>query len=309
MTPLSSRWSRLIAELRARPSERDCEEALARLRVVKVGAGSLEIDEHEDGRSLAELLDDETDVVRIAPGVYARVPTSEGRVRLLRLARSAARRAVSIHVAIGDDKSYLGRAVLDAPRKLLRAARLPVAEPGDRFGPEHYTHCFFDEEELLGEIERAGLRVTTRKGFRFELVAVDPGAERVLEDADAFAIEVARAMRLVPIVDRGRAKETPEQVLAAMRERGVQTERARGPIGRARLRRAIGWVDALGPGGASCYRRILLESALDAGAARETVVFGLDVGRTGHVAFEDREERTFDVSFAIPGDTHRTGGA
>ena len=59
-------------------------------------------------------------------------------------------------------------------------------------------------------------------------------------------------------------------------------------------------------GGASCYRRILLESALDAGAARETVVFGLDVGSTGHVAFEDREERAFDVSFAIPGER---GGA
>jgi hypothetical protein len=84
-----------------------------------------------------------------------------------------------------------------------------------------------------------------------------------------------------------------------MRARGA-TATARGPIGRARLRRAIGWVDALAPGGANCYRRALLEIALDAGAARETVVFGLDVGRTGHIAFEDREERTFDVSFAVP---------
>jgi hypothetical protein len=28
-------------------------------------------------------------------------------------------------------------------------------------------------------------------------------------------------------------------------------------------------------------------------------VFGLDVGRTGHAAFEDREDRTFDVAFTL----------
>jgi len=62
----------------------------------------------------------------------------------------------------------------------------------------------------------------------------------------------------------------------------------------------VGWTDALLPGSPSCYRRVLLEVALDGGAARETVVFGLDVGSTGHVAFENREERLFDVSFTIP---------
>jgi hypothetical protein len=160
-------------------------------------------------------------------------------------------------------------------------------------------HCFFDEEALLAEIERAGLAVTRRKGFLFTLVATDPAEERAAEEADSFTVEVARVTRLVRAVDVARKRETPDHVLAAMRARGLATNRRRGPIGRARLRRAIGWVDALG--GASCYRRILLESALDAGAARETVVFGLDVGRTGHVAFEDREERTFDVSFAMPG--------
>ena len=70
---------------------------------------------------------------------------------------------------------------------------------------------------------------------------------------------------------------------------------------RARLRRAIGWVDAAYPGkGANCFRRVLVEVGLDAGAAEETLVFGLDVGRTGHVAFKDTEDRTFDVAFEVP---------
>lgn len=295
-----SRFSRLISELGARPSERDWEEAIARLRVVDLGGGVLEIDEGVDGRPLSELRDEETHLVRLAPNVYARVPTGEGRVRLLRLARSAGT-TVAVHVVISDDKSHLGRVVIDAPRRMLRAAGVRVAEPGDRFGPERYAHGFFDEEELLGEIDRAGLEVTTRKGFTFTLVATDPAVERLPEEADSFPIEVARAIALVRVVDAGRAKETPERILAALRERGVRTGRARGRIGRARLRRAVGWVDALSPGGPSCYRRVLLESALDAGAALETVVFGLDVGRTGHVAFEDREEGTFDVLFGIPG--------
>ena len=38
----------------------------------------------------------------------------------------------------------------------------------------------------------------------------------------------------------------------------------------------------------------------------DTLVFGLDVGHTGHVAFEDSEELAFDVQFTIPPDTPRT---
>jgi hypothetical protein len=301
---MASRLSRLFAELRGRTSERACDEALARLRIAKDSQGVLEIHARLDGRPLGDLRDEEAEVVHIAPDVYASVPTSEGRVKLLRLARSAATKTVTVHVAINDDKTHLGRAFIDGPRKVLRVAGLPIAEPGDRFGPGRYTHCFFDEEELLGEIERASLAVAARQGFRFTLAAIDPSVEHVPEEAGSFALEVARATSLVRAVDSGRARQTPAQILAAMRKRGTATGRARGPIGRARLRRAIGWVDALSPGGPSCYRRILLESALDAGAAGETVVFGLDVGRTGHVAFEDREERTFDVSFAIPAEDH-----
>ena len=300
---VSSRASlrRFFAELTSRTSERGGEAALARLRAKRAADGVLEIAERDQGRALGELRDEEADVVRVARDVYARVPGSAVRVRLLRLLRGAARSSIVLHVTIAEDHSHAGRALIDAPRALLRSLRIPTAEPGDRVGPDRYVHCFFDEEELLAEVAQAGLVVTERRGSTFVLVATDPGQVPVAEEADPFPTELARAAALVRAADRDRRSATPEQALGAMRDRGQETGRTRGPIGRARLRRAIGWVDAVAPGGASCYRRVLLESALDAGAARETVVFGLDVGRTGHVAFQDREERTFDVSFAIPG--------
>jgi len=298
---VSSKLERFVGELVARPSRRDGEEALARLRVERAADGVLEIAVRDMGRTLPELRDEEADVVRLGREVYAHIPGRAARVRLLRLARAAARRAVSLHVTIAEDHSHVGRAVIDAPRRVLRGLHVPLAEPGDRAYPERFVHCFFDEEELLAEIGQAGLVVQGRKGFTFSLAAADPSALPIPEAADPFAIEVARVAALVRAVDRHRKNEPPAQALSAVRARGLETERARGPIGRARLRRAIGWLDALAPGGASCYRRVLLENALDAGAARETVVFGLDVGKTGHVAFEDREDRTFDVSFAIPG--------
>ena len=306
MSSLATGARRFFEELVARPSAAAGDAALALLRVRRAEDGVLEIAVRDAGRTLAEMRDEEADVVRIARDVYARIPGRAARVRLLRLVAGGARVAVSLHVTIAEDHSHVGRAFIDAPRLLLRGLRVPVAEPGDRTGPERFAHCFFDEEELLGEIAEAGLEVTGRKGFTFQLALRDPGSVSAAEEADAFPTELARVTALLRVADRDRQRATPAQALAAMRARGTKTARVRGPIGRARLRRAIGWVDALAPGGASCYRRILLESALDAGAARETVVFGLDVGSTGHVAFEDREERTFDVAFAIAGEANET---
>jgi hypothetical protein len=293
--------SRLIAELRAAPSSSEGEEAIARLRVTSDGASTLEIGSSEaiGARTVDELGEREVDVVRLARGVYTSVPTSEARVRLLERARRAARDSVIVHVAVNDEATHVGRAMIDVPRRVLRRAGIEVAEPGDRFGPERYSHCFFDDEALLAEVARAGLAVSERQGFTFVLRPMDAATGGAAENADAFRTELARVVRLVRAVDDRRKTDAPASAVAAMRAIG-RNAKLRGPIGRARLRRAIGWVDALLPGGASCYRRILLEIALDAGAARETIIFGLDVGRTGHVAFENREERPFDVSFAIP---------
>ena len=289
---------RFAAELRRAPREAEVDAALASLAAVKDGDGVGIVIAPGEGRALARLGDDEADVVRLAPGTYAAIPTREGRVRLLRQLRDVARRTLRVHVTISLENSHSGRAMVDGPRLVLRRIGVPIAEPGDRFGPSSYAHCFFDEEALLGEFEAAGLALQARRGFTFDLAQIDEAAPPAREEADPFATEVTRAARLVRAVDRARVGDSPEGALAAMRLRGVASGRGRGPIGRARLRRAIGWVDA--PFGASCYRRVLLESALDAGAATETVVFGLDVGKTGHVAFEGLEDRSFDVAFSIP---------
>jgi hypothetical protein len=307
---------RLIAELFAVSSPRDVDATFARLRVRVVGDEAVVGDEGDEGdegdgdairegggldalHSLDSLGAGSVAVVRIAPGIYARTPTVDGRVRLLALAARAARENIELHVVVADDQSHRGRLAIDLPRRVLRAVGVPAADPGDRFGPERYAHCFFDEETLLDELRRAGLALSARHGFVFTLRRLDPHEERAPEErAEPFAVELARVLRHVRAIDERRTKDTPQRILDELRRRGA-TSKERGPIGRARLRRAIGWVDAMLPGGASCYRRVLLELALDAGAARETVVFGLDVGSTGHVAFEDREERAFDVAFAI----------
>lgn len=237
------------------------------------------------------------DVVWLERGVYGSVASRAARVGLLERARRAARVAVVVHVEVTTEGSHLGRAAFDAPRALLRAMGMTVAEGGDRFAAaaSGFVHRFFDEEALLEETRAAGLDVALRKGFTFVLREGAPAPE----DAEPFATELGRVLRVVALADRARARLTPERAIAEMRARGAR-ERVRGAVGRARLHRAIGWVDALSPGGASCYRRTLVELALDGGAAREPIVFGLDVGKTGHVAFKDREDRTFDVAFEVP---------
>jgi hypothetical protein len=290
---------RLVAELRSTPNGAG---ALARLRCSPAEGADVAIVHEGDGLRLDAMHPRSFGVVSVERGVYARIPTSAARVKLLEQARVIARDEVMVHVVVTSDSTHLGRLAIDGPRRLLKAAGARVAEAGDRFGPHEYAHAFFDEEALLGELARAGLVLVRRSGFTFTLRDARRSiAVSAPERADPFALEVARVTRVVRAIDRARKAESPRELVRAMRARG-ESKKARGPIGRARLRRAIGWVDALTPGGANCYRRVLLEIALDAGAARETVVFGLDVGSTGHVAFADSEDRTFDVSFAIPAD-------
>ncbi|MBX3187373.1 MAG: hypothetical protein KF819_10180 [Labilithrix sp.] len=288
--------SRALAELCAREIAGDLlspeilgEELARGARVVEIARGS--------GAEWREM--PAADVVWIGRDVYASIPGAVARVELLEAARRAARRAVVVHVPVGDEGSHAGRVVVDAPRRILRALGLRVAEPGDRFGVEHggFSHCFFDEEELRREARRAGLAIVRRRAYLFVLREIDEIEER----ADAFGVEMVRALTEVRDAERARTRETPERALAAMRARGAEAKQ-RGPIGRARLQRAIGWIDALSRAVGrrpSCYRRTLLELALDAGAAREPVVFGLDVESTGHIAFKDREERSFDVTFEV----------
>jgi hypothetical protein len=73
---------------------------------------------------------------------------------------------------------------------------------------------------------------------------------------------------------------------------------------RCGLRAAIGSVDALLPGGPNCYRRALLEMALDAAAALEPLHMGLDASgapMSGHawLRAEDRGNRSYDAVISL----------
>lgn len=275
--PLLRALTRVAAEIGGRLDDREVDDAKA--------------------RAIGGLTRDPDGAVRVPHEAYASVPTREARVAVLREAIRQAARVVLI-VPVVDAKTHVGRVAFDAPRVVLRALGVPAREPGDRLERGAFMHCFFDEEALRSEIAEAGLVVAARRGSTFVLERGAP----LPEEPDDFARELVRAARLVRLADATRRGMSPERAIEHMRARGSR-EIARGPIGRARLRRAIGWVDALVPGGENCYRRVLLELALDAGAARETVVLGLDVGRTGHIAFEGREDMPFDVAFEIPAET------
>jgi hypothetical protein len=70
-------------------------------------------------------------------------------------------------------------------------------------------------------------------------------------------------------------------------------------VERVRLRRAIALVDARLPGGGNCYRRSLLQIALDPEAAREPFFMGLHAAggdRSGHAwVGEAADGRSYDA--------------
>lgn len=109
-------------------------------------------------------------------------------------------------------------------------------------------------------------------------------------------LELVRALREIRRAERLRSTRGPAEAVSLQRARGRLRKRR---ADRRVLRRAITSVDARFPGGPNCFRRVLTELALDAGAAEDRLVFGLDVGKTGHVAFEGTEDATFDVAFAL----------
>jgi hypothetical protein len=289
LRPLTS-LRRLARELAARNEERDVAAALDALVLrdeeVALGVDGVRLlgGVHAPHARRA--------VVRLMPGVYGAIPTAEARALVLRAARAVSDQ-VEVHAPLAPPEARAGRLVFDVPRRAARALGVRAAEPGDRWdGP--FVHAFFDDEPLVNEAARAGLSFVGRRGAWVRLAIGDAPPE----DAATFGVELGRALRALPWAERA-LRAPPARAVARAREEGA-AHPARGTVGRARLRRAIGWVDAVHPRGPSCLRRTLIELALDGGAASETLVFGLDVGRTGHVAFKDTEERTFDVAFEIP---------
>ncbi len=127
-----------------------------------------------------------------------------------------------------------------------------------------------------------------------------------VDETLALVAEMMRVLSIAARVEADRQREGPMPLLEKLRREG-RARRRRPDQDRARLVRAIGIVDRFFPGGGNCYRRVLLESALDRGAAVERVFMGLkhDGGPgSGHAYFareaaEQPPASSFDVVFEI----------
>jgi hypothetical protein len=84
----------------------------------------------------------------------------------------------------------------------------------------------------------------------------------------------------IPVVELARRYDGPAALLASSRARGRRSP-CRSAEQRARLQKIIRILDRLVPGGQNCFRRVLVETTLDARAAEETIFCGLRVG--GHI--------------------------
>jgi len=94
-------------------------------------------------------------------------------------------------------------------------------------------------------------------------------------DRASTAFELLRVIIALPAVESTRRKVGFGRAVSAMRARGAHRLQ-RGSRQRISLQRAIVWLDSRIPGGTNCYRRVLLELSLDAGAASEPVLIGLN---------------------------------
>jgi hypothetical protein len=101
---------------------------------------------------------------------------------------------------------------------------------------------------------------------------------------------VARARHLVEsaaalaacarTIERRRTSVGPKLAVAAARERG-RAAGSRDDVARQDLRRLIRLVDRMAPGGPNCFRRVLLEIAVDPDAAAAPVGMGFRVSGPG----------------------------
>src|SRR5689334_5539606 len=86
--------------------------------------------------------------------------------------------------------------------------------------------------------------------------------------------DLAEVLWVALSVEKGRTSVGPAQLVKGLRARGARRG-ARDVADRLRLRRAIEIVDRRFPSGPNCYRRALIEIAMDAGAAAEPLHMGL----------------------------------
>jgi hypothetical protein len=115
-------------------------------------------------------------------------------------------------------------------------------------------------------------------------------------------LNAMRVLVELPRVEVGRIFEGPAPLVARLRSCG-EHRRHRTEEERARLKKVVAWIDGHLPGGGNCYRRSLLEVALDRGAAREPFHLGLraDGGaRSGHAWLgTDVDGRRYDAVISL----------
>jgi len=116
-------------------------------------------------------------------------------------------------------------------------------------------------------------------------------------------IEAGRVLSVVPGVEFGRITEGPAPLVRRLRSEG-RGRRQRTPVERSRLQRVIRCIDACLPDRGNCYRRSLLEVALDRGAAEEPFFMGLSAGggaKSGHawLGSSANLDRRYDAIIAI----------
>jgi hypothetical protein len=115
--------------------------------------------------------------------------------------------------------------------------------------------------------------------------------------------DLVKVLRIAVSVDRRRKLLGPAALVGELRILGA-TRPARDFAARAQLRRAIALVDRLFPSGPNCYRRALVEIALDAGAAAEPLRMGIrkdGAPKSGHAwlpSWPERQER-YDAEFFV----------
>ena len=115
-------------------------------------------------------------------------------------------------------------------------------------------------------------------------------------------LEMARVIRALPAIEIRRRTEGPAPLLRDLREQ-ARYRRRRTSDERQELRRVIHWADAHFPGGGNCYRRSLLEIALDADSASEPLVMGLRSAGgegSGHAwVGSNRDDRVYDAIITL----------
>jgi len=133
-----------------------------------------------------------------------------------------------------------------------------------------------------------------RDWFRFRHVHL--GSEELVLDS-------LRVLLALPTAELCRRFAGPAWAVAHLRARGRNCA-PRTPAGRVRLRRFIRAVDVRLPDGGNCYRRALVEIALDPDSAAEPLHLGLirrGGPRSGHawLASDPPAARVYDAELTI----------